>query len=69
MGKILPYELCEIAGFPWQRIMRFLRMGITHISAATHPKLLNMVPTDNYDIGLSYYVQICKRSNLHIHEY
>ena len=41
----------------------------THISAATHPKLLNLVPTECLDIGLSSNVQIGKLSNLHINEY
>ena len=41
----------------------------THISAATQPKRLKLVPTQCKDIGLSSNVHTCKLSNLHIHEY
>ena len=27
--KMNPFDLCEIAWLPWQRIMRFLRMGMS----------------------------------------
>ena len=48
--KINLSGLCENVWFPWQPLMPFLNGGggggafkITHISAATNPRLLNMV--------------------------
>ena len=65
--------LCENAWFPWQSIMLFSRMGCTykvnHMSAATEPRLLNLVPDSRLDTCLLFHGQISKLSNLHIHEY
>ena len=43
------FGLCEIAWFLWQLIANLRRGGgsaykITHISAVTYPRLLNLIP-------------------------
>ena len=62
----------EIAWFLWQPIAN-LRRGsayiITHISAVTYPRLLNLIQNQSLDIGLLFPWCIFKLSNLHIHKY
>ena len=62
--KIRPLWLCEIAWSPWQPIMRFERMGCTykniHISAATHPRILNLIPNLSLDMARLFVSRICK---------
>ena len=41
----------------------------THISAATHPKALNLVSNLFKDIAVVLAGRICKLSNLNIHEF
>ena len=51
--KINPFEICKNACFPWQPIaVRGLMCAynITHISAVTYPRLLNIVPNKRLDI-------------------
>ena len=61
--------LCEIAWFLCQPIAN-LRRGsaykITHISAVTYPRLLNLIPNQSLDICLISPRCIWKLSNLHI---
>ena len=51
-----------------------LKMGAvptkkTHISAATHARIINFVSNQTVHIFLSFVDLICKLFNLHIHEY
>ena len=71
-SKIFWFGLCEIAWFLWQPVAN-LKGGsaykITHISAVTYPRLLNLIPNWSLDIGILSPCCICKFSNLHIHKY
>ena len=53
--------------------MRFQRMGVflqnAHISAATRHRILNLVSNLSEDIAHLLAGQICKLSNLNIHEF
>ena len=42
---------------------------ITHISAVTYSRLLNLITNKSLDIDLLSPSCICKLSNLHIHKY
>ena len=70
--KTFWFGLCEIAWFLCQPIAN-LRRGsaykITHISAVTYPRLLNLIPNQSLDICLISPCCIWKLSNLHIHKY
>ena len=40
-----------------------------HISAATHHRILNLVPNQFLDIAILFGGWKCKLSNIHIHDY
>ena len=71
-SKKIWFGLCEIAWFLCQPIANFRRGSaykITHISAVTYPRLLNLIPNKSLDICLISPCCIWKLSNLHIHKY
>ena len=51
------FGLCENAWFLWQHIANSKKGSaykITHISAVTYPRLLNLKPNESLDKGLFY---------------